>query len=76
MPESYCFGSFFQSEHVHGCQTLLKPTRQPFSANFRLIQKILSKKTSLLVTSGILRLFRNTFPADHMYSRNNWEKIS
>ena len=64
-------GRSFQSEHVHGCQKLLKSARQLFDAKFHLIQKILSKKTSLLVRSGILPLFANTLTADHMCSCHN-----
>ena len=75
MPESSSFRTLFESERVHGCQTLLKPTRQLFSANFPLIQDKLSYKTSLLVRSEILGLFGNALTRDHMYCSHNLQII-
>ena len=74
MPKSFCFRTPFQSQGVHGSQTILKFKRQQYHPNFLLIQDKLSQITSALVTSKILGLFGNTTTVDHMYSRRNWEK--
>ena len=75
MPESSCFRTPFESQRVHGSQTLLKSARQHFSPTFAIVQDKLNLKTSLLVRSKILGLFGNTLTADHMYSRHYWEKF-
>ena len=73
--ESSCFGTPFESQRVHGSQTLLKLTWQHFYPNFSLIQDKLSQKTYILVRSEILVLFDNTLTVSHMYSRHNREKF-
>ena len=64
----------FQSQSVHGTQTLLKPALQHFYLIFSLNYDKLSWKASLLVRFEILRLLGNTLTADYMYSRHRWEK--
>ena len=66
----------FQSQRVHGYQTLLNSPWQHFYPKFQLIQDTLNWKTSLLFRSQILGLFGNTFPADHMYSHHCLTEIS
>ena len=75
MPESCSFRTLFESERVHGSQTLLKPPLRHFYPNFKLIKDKLSSKASPLVRSEILGLFGNTLTAEHMYSRHTWEKF-
>ena len=75
MPGSSCFRKPFDSKRVHSYQTLLKLALQHFCPNFPLIQDKLIWKTSLLVRSKILGLSDNTLTANHMYSRNRWEKF-
>ena len=72
--ESLCFRTPFQSQSVHGTQTLLKPALQHFYLIFSLIYDKLSWKASLLVRFEILGLLGNTLTADYMYSRHRWEK--
>ena len=70
-----CFRTPFDSQRVNGSQTLLKAARQHFYFTFSSIWDKLSWKTSLLVTSEILRLFVNTMTADHKYFRNERKKF-
>ena len=67
--ESYCFRTPFRSQRVSGSQTLMKPAPQHFYHIFLLISGKLSWKTSLLVTTEILKLFFNTLIAYHMHCR-------
>ena len=76
MPKISHFRTPFESQRVHGYQTLLKRPCQHFYQNFPSIQDALSSKTSLLVKSEILGLFGNTLTADHMYFRRQMKKIS
>ena len=72
--ESYRFRTPFQSQGVHGLQSLLKPARHHFHPHFPLIQDKFIYKTSLLVRCEVLGLFRNTLTAAHIYSRHNSKK--
>ena len=56
------------SQHVKGCETLLKSARQYFSHMFLPLSKEISSKNSVLVVSEILRFFVNVFTPDEKYS--------
>ena len=75
MPNSSCFRAPFKNERVHGFQTVMKPAGEHFYSNFPLFQDKLSWKISFWIRSKMLVLFLNTFTADHMYSRESWEKF-
>ena len=75
MPETSCFRTPFESKRVHVSQTLQKSARQHFYLNFELTTDKLSWKTSLSVRSEISGLLGNTFSADYMYCRHNWENF-
>ena len=76
MPVSSSLRTLLASKRVHGSQTLREPAPQHFHPNFPLIQDKLSSEPSPLFRSKIIRLFRNTFTADRMYSRHRSEKLS
>ena len=73
MPELSRFGTPFGNQRVYGSQTLTNCAWRHFYPNFTLIQKIY--KTSVLIISEILRLFRNTLTADRMNSPPNRDKL-
>ena len=75
MPKSSCFRTPFNSQSVHGSQTLLKLVWQDVYLDFPLILDKTSQKTSVFVRCEILRVFDNRLAADHMYSRHNWGKL-
>ena len=75
MLENSRFRTPFESQRVHGFQTLLKSGCQKFRRNFPLSQNKLSYKTSLLLRCEILGLFGNTVIISHMYSCHNSEKL-
>ena len=75
MPKSSRFRTPFESQRVHGLQSLLKYTGHHYHSNFPLSQDKLSSKTSLLVRCEILGLFGDTLAAAHMYSRLNSKKF-
>ena len=60
------FRAPFDSQHVRGCQTLLKSVQKHFNH---------SHKMSLLVICEILGLFVNTSTADDKYSLFNRENL-
>ena len=60
------FRAPFDSQHVRGCQTLLKSVQKHFNH---------SHKMSLLVICEILGLFVNTLTADDKYSLFNRENL-
>ena len=63
------------SQHVKGCQTLLKFSRQHCYHIFSSLSGKLSRKISLLVICKILGLFVNTLTADGKYSLCNRENL-
>ena len=75
LSESSCFRGPFQSQGVHGSQTLLKLTLVYFHPTFLKILEKLSIKGSLLVTSHVSGLFGKMLIAHHMHSRHRWEKF-
>ena len=58
----------WNSQHVKGSETHLKPAQQ-YSCHISIsVQKKISSKNSALVVSEILRLFPNKFRPDDKYS--------
>ena len=59
----------FGRQHVSGSQTLLKSARNQFHSTLPLIRDTGSRKRLVLVRSGFLGQFVNTWTADYKYPR-------
>ena len=62
-----CFWTFFDSQHVKGCQTLVKSLWEHFYHIFSPLWGELIWKSSLLLICEILRVFVNTLTVDEKY---------
>ena len=60
----HSFRTSFHSEHVNGCQTLVKSTWKQFYHLFSSLWSEMIRKISPLLKSEILRVFVNTLTAD------------
>ena len=74
--ESSRFRTAFVNQRINESETLTNSAWPQFYANFTIIQKKKksSWKRSLLVTSEVLGLFRNTLTANNMNSLHNGDK--
>ena len=62
------FRTSFDSQHVNGCQTLMKSAWEPFYCIFWSLRGKMTWKISPLLNFEILGLFVNTLTADDKYS--------
>ena len=70
-----CFWTFFDSQHVKGCQTLVKFLWEHFYHIFSPLWGELIWKFSLLLICEILRVFVNTLTADEKYLVQDCENL-
>ena len=68
MPKKPCVRILVDSQHVQGWKTLLKSGGQYFGHIFWSVRNKISSKYSVLVLSGILRLFVNILKPDEKYA--------
>ena len=62
-----CFRTFFESQHVKSCQTLVKSALAHFYYIFSSFWRKMTREKSLLFKFEIVGLFVNTFTSDYKY---------